>query len=98
MKRSLKVNNHVKHEYKGIFSDEALGFVEAMANEFGPRLQKLLKLREARQKLFDSGSKPKFLSETHEVRQSEWKVAQLPADLLKRHVEITIYSMPLGEK
>ena len=42
-----------------------------------------------RQKLFDAGQLPHFLPETKSVRDGDWKVAPIPADLLDRRVEIT---------
>ena len=38
---------------------------------------------------FNAGDLPDFLDETKEVRTSDWKVRDIPADLLDRRVEIT---------
>ncbi len=38
----------------------------------------------ARQKRLDAGERPDFLKETKQIRESEWTVAPLPADLLDR--------------
>jgi malate synthase len=48
-----------------------------------------LNTREERQRRIDTGELPDFLPETRQIRESEWKVAPLPADLLDRRVEIT---------
>ncbi|MCB0588636.1 MAG: malate synthase A, partial [Phaeodactylibacter sp.] len=40
-------------------------------------------------KEIDGGKMPDFLPETKHIRESEWAVAPLPADLLDRRVEIT---------
>ena len=45
--------------------------------------------RMERQKLFDAGELPDFLPETKAVRDGDWTVAPIPADLLDRRVEIT---------
>src|SRR6185369_10489783 len=37
----------------------------------------------------DSGWLPDFLQETREIRESDWRVAPIPADLQDRRVEIT---------
>jgi len=37
----------------------------------------------------DAGELPDFLPETQAIRTGDWKVADTPADLQKRHVEIT---------
>ena len=42
-----------------------------------------------RQKLFDAGQLPHFLTETKSVRDGDWRVAPIPADLMDRRVEIT---------
>ncbi|HEY1427141.1 MAG TPA: malate synthase A, partial [Caulobacteraceae bacterium] len=41
------------------------------------------------QKRFDAGESPDFLPETKSLRDGDWKVAPIPADLLDRRVEIT---------
>ena len=43
----------------------------------------------ARQARFDAGEAPDFLPETKAIRDGDWKVAKVPADLLDRRVEIT---------
>ncbi len=72
-----------------ILTQEALSFVAELAEKFSERLEQLLKARIERQKWFDAGNKPDFLSETKKVRVENWKVASIPSDLLDRRVEIT---------
>ncbi|MEO8584984.1 MAG: malate synthase A [Acidobacteriota bacterium] len=72
-----------------ILSDEALLFVAGLHREFNGRRIELLARRAERQKLFDAGELPGFLSETAAVRAGDWTVAPAPADLRKRWVEIT---------
>ena len=72
-----------------LVTPEALAFVEAVVAKFQPRRDALLSAREVRQKQLDSGVKPDFLPETKSIREGEWKVADVPADLLDRRVEIT---------
>src|SRR6202012_860084 len=45
--------------------------------------------RQERQKLFDAGKLPDFLPETKSIRDGDWTVAKIPADLQNRRVEIT---------
>jgi malate synthase len=72
-----------------ILTDEALGFLAELHERFDVRRQELLAARVARQKRFDAGELPDFLPETRDIRESEWTVAPIPADLLDRRVEIT---------
>ena len=41
------------------------------------------------QREIDNGKLPDFLPETAGIRESEWRVAPIPKDLLDRRVEIT---------
>ncbi len=72
-----------------ILSPEALAFVEALATGFDVRRRELLALRADRQVRLDRGEMPDFLAETRAIRQADWTVAPIPADLLDRRVEIT---------
>jgi len=64
-------------------------FLAKLAREFEGRRQELLQKRVERQSQIDAGKMPVFLSETKEVRDRQWKVAPIPADLQDRRVEIT---------
>ena len=86
---ALEVVGPVNSACAGILSDEALGFVSALASEFSLRVAELLDLREQRQQQIDGGNMPDFLPETREIRESEWKVCAVPDDLRDRRVEIT---------
>jgi malate synthase len=72
-----------------ILTPAAVAFVEALSQRFGPEVEALLARRDARQADIDAGKFPDFLAETRSVRESEWSVAPIPADLLDRRVEIT---------
>jgi len=72
-----------------ILTAEALEFVAALHDQFDATRRQLLAARSARQTEFDAGSKPDFLPETASVREGDWKVASIPADLADRRVEIT---------
>jgi malate synthase len=86
---ALEVIGPVNAACAGILSDEALGFVSALASEFSPRVAELLELRDQRQRDIDGGSMPDFLPETREIRESDWRVTTVPTDLEDRRVEIT---------
>jgi len=72
-----------------ILSKDALAFLADLHRRFDGRRLELLARRMERQKLFDAGQLPQFLTETKPVRDGDWKVAPIPADLLDRRVEIT---------
>ena len=76
-------------EFDEILSDEAMDFVASLAREFSPRVEQLLAMRIERQKAIDAGQMPDFLASTAEIRESDWIVADVPADLRDRRVEIT---------
>ncbi len=83
------VQGAVRPGYESILTREALEFVAELARKFGPRVKDLLARREARQKEIDAGRRPDFLPETRAIREHEWHVTSIPADLQDRRVEIT---------
>jgi malate synthase len=72
-----------------ILTPEALAFVAGLERKFGARRRELLERRKTVQAKIDAGWLPDFLPETRPVREGEWKVAPIPADLQDRRVEIT---------
>jgi malate synthase len=85
----LTIHAPVPKECGFLLSPEALAFVAALEEKFGARREALLKKRVERQKEFDAGAKPDFNPATKAIREGDWKVAEVPADLLDRRVEIT---------
>ena len=76
-------------EFDEFLSEAAMDFVACLAREFSPRIEELLEARIERQKALDAGQMPDFLPETAEIRESDWVVTDVPADLRDRRVEIT---------
>ena len=72
-----------------VLTTEALAFLAALHRSFDARRLELLTARTARAQRIDQGELPDFLPETQGVRDGDWKVAPIPADLLDRRVEIT---------
>jgi len=72
-----------------VLTPPALSFVEDLVRRFRPRIDELLGLRRERQRRVASGARLDFLPDTSSIRESDWRVAQVPADLLDRRVEIT---------
>ncbi len=79
----------ITDNYAEILTPEAVAFVVDLQRTFNQRRKDLLAARHERQKRIDAGEKPNFLAETKSVRDAEWGVAPLPADILDRRVEIT---------
>ena len=75
--------------YADILTPEALAFVVALQRRFNARRLDLLAARQARKARLEAGELPTFLPETRCIRESDWQVAPVPADLQDRRVEIT---------
>ncbi|HEY4925351.1 MAG TPA: malate synthase A [Roseiarcus sp.] len=75
--------------FEEILTPAALAFLAGLHRSFDARRRELLGKRMARQKLFDAGETPDFLTQTKAIRESDWRVAPIPDDLLDRRVEIT---------
>src|SRR4051794_26203009 len=76
-------------EQEPILTPEAVAFVADLIRTFRPRIKELLARRAERQKDFDAGKAPAFLSETESVRSGDWRCAPVPEVLADRRVEIT---------
>jgi malate synthase len=72
-----------------VLTHDALDFVARLHRELNPRRRELLERRRERQAELDAGALPAFPPETSSVRESEWHVAEAPADLCDRRCEIT---------
>jgi malate synthase len=72
-----------------ILTKGALEFVGGLCADFQPRIDELLARRREQQARFDAGERPDFLAETAAIRAESWRVAEPPADLVRRTVEIT---------
>ena len=83
------VNAALRPGFENILTREALEFVAELARKFAPRVEELLARRVERQKEIDAGKLPDFLPETRAIREREWHVTSIPADLQDRRVEIT---------
>lgn len=72
-----------------VLTTGAVQFVVELQRRFNALRLELLAARAEHQKRLNAGEKPDFLQETQTIRESEWIVAPIPADLLDRRVEIT---------
>jgi malate synthase len=87
--QGLTISAPAHPQQNEILTPEALEFLVALHRNFNGRRLQLLEERVVRQKRLDAGEKPDFLPETRRIRESEWSVAPIPADLQDRRIEIT---------
>ncbi|WP_370943469.1 malate synthase A [Amycolatopsis sp. cg5] len=72
-----------------ILTPEALDFLAGLHDAFAARRDELLLARGKRREEAKRTGKLDFLPETREVREGDWRVAEAPARLRDRRVEIT---------
>ncbi len=85
----LEIRSPRNADVSQVLDGGAQEFLTSLSREFAPRVSTLLQARQERQRQFDAGVRPDFIEETAWIRQSDWKVAPIPADLVDRRVEIT---------
>ena len=85
----MKITGTFKPEYADVLTPDALEFLAKLHRQFDARRVELLGRRAQRQKELDAGKLPDFLPETQPIRQADWTVAPVPADLQDRRTEIT---------
>jgi malate synthase len=72
-----------------VLTEDALEFVAGLHRRFNPSREELLAARADRQREIAKGRLPDFRAETREIREADWQVGPVPADLQDRRVEIT---------
>ena len=72
-----------------VLTEAALDFLAELHQRFDHRRRDLLEARAERQQRFDAGELPDFPAETADMREADWTVGAIPADLQDRRVEIT---------
>jgi malate synthase len=72
-----------------VLTPEALDFLAALQREFGSRRNELLAARRTRRDSVAKTGRLDFLEETKQIRDGDWRVAEAPADLQDRRVEMT---------
>ncbi len=95
LSEGVEIRGDMKPRYDDILTPDALDFVAMLERRFGAERRELLHRRDVIQARIDAGEMPDFPAETAEIRAADWTVAELPADLLDRRVEIT---GPTGRK
>jgi malate synthase len=72
-----------------VLTADAVDFLTELERTFGTRRRELLEARHERAQRLRDGELPDFLPETKEIRDGDWRVAPVPAELEDRRVEIT---------
>ncbi|HLV48094.1 MAG TPA: malate synthase A, partial [Aliidiomarina sp.] len=86
---TLRFTQPLTADYAEILNPEAQSFLVELCQQFAPRLDELMTNREQAQKEYDKGALPDFDPTTKDIRDGNWRVADIPTDLQKRHLEIT---------
>jgi malate synthase len=86
---NIEITGPITPEFAEILTPEAISFVATLVRAFADRREELLQRRVQRQAEINAGKLPDFLPETEHIRESEWTIAPVPADLQDRRVEIT---------
>ncbi len=72
-----------------VLTPEAQVFLAALSERFTERQRALLERREERQAKVDAGALPDFDPDTRAIREGDWRVAPIPAEVQDRRTEIT---------
>jgi malate synthase len=86
---NLRLEGAIEPGFDEILTPDALEFVAELQRRFGPERHDLLAARAERRAALANGELLDFGPETKEVREAQWRVAEAPADLQQRWVEIT---------
>lgn len=87
--REFQFSTETTQHYPDILTDDATEFLIELHQKFNGERLLLLEERKKQQALFDAGALPCFPPETRNIRESNWRAAATPKDLLDRRVEIT---------
>jgi malate synthase len=85
----VEVHGRLEPGFSTVLTSDALEFVKSLQRAFSSEIKELLAERRRRQVRFDSGDFPNFLQGTEHARNSNYRIAGIPTDLLDRRVEIT---------
>lgn len=87
--QGIQINAALKPGFESILTADALSLVARLHRAFETRRRELLARRTQLAAAMDAGARPDFLPETRKIREADWRIAPIPADLECRRVEIT---------
>jgi malate synthase len=86
---SIDLRGKADSGFEEVLTADALEFVAELQQRFGPTRRTLLQTRAERREALRAGASLDFLDETRDVREGDWRVEPVPAELQQRWVEIT---------
>ena len=86
---SLELKGAIETGFEEVLTADALEFVAELQRQFGSTRRELLEARARRRARLAAGDSLEFLPHTQEIRDGDWKVSPVPADMQQRWVEIT---------
>ena len=89
MPSGVEVLGPIAAGYAEILSADALAFLAELERRFGRTRADLLARRREMDARLQAGELPDFLAETKPIRERDWQIAPIPADLQDRRTEIT---------
>ena len=85
----VQILGEISLPYQEILTQDALEFIRDLHRMFNKERKSLLQKRQDRQEEINKGVSLDFLPNTLIIRNSEWSVCPIPADLQDRRTEIT---------
>ena len=85
----VEILGEISLPYQEILTPNASEFIRDLHRMFNKQRKLLLQKRQDRQEEINQGVKLDFLPSTSNIRNSEWSVSPIPADLQDRRTEIT---------
>ena len=85
----VQILGEISLPYQEILTQDALEFIRDLHRMFNKERKSLLQKRQDRQEEINKGVSLDFLPNTLIIRNSEWSVSPIPADLQNRRTEIT---------
>ena len=85
----VEISGPMDEQFSTILTPPAIEFLVQLHRQFNERRLDLIEVRQRLQHRLNQGEKLDFLEETANIRQADWTVAAIPADLQDRRVEIT---------
>jgi malate synthase len=86
---NLELRGAIEPGFDEVLTPDALEFVADLQREFDRFRRELLEARGRRRARLAAGEMLDFLPDTRHIREDDWTVAPVPADMQQRWVEIT---------